>query len=70
MKKSICYKLVLILVLAIFVQSAKAQENKGKPKISITAETKNSVVESYLKKLGEIYIFPEVAVAYDFQHPF
>ena len=63
MKKSIFYKSFATLILALTFQSAKAQGNNDQPKIPIGVETKNSLVESYIKKLKEVYIFPEIAIA-------
>lgn len=52
---------ITLLAFALPLQNLEAQERKEQVPVPITEATKSEVVESLLKKMDELYVFPEVA---------
>lgn len=60
MKKSILTAIAAIFA-AFAIQNANAQERRAPEPVAITEATKSEIVEALLKKMNELYVFPEVA---------
>ena len=57
--KLIC---LLLLTLSLSIQNIQAQQSDEQKKVPISEQTKNEVLDSLLKKLNDLYVFPDTVV--------